>query len=112
VHDWVVDYSLADDMREDIDLFHGSPFNGDVAAWRAASPLTYARQITTPLLLLSDVGDVRVPMPESYELFRALRDLGKPVEFYVYPVGGHYPSDPVRQDDIARRWVNWFASHF
>ncbi|MBV9648422.1 MAG: S9 family peptidase [Candidatus Eremiobacteraeota bacterium] len=112
VHDWIVDYSLADDIREDVDLFHGSPFAGDLAEWRAASPLTYARQITTPLLLLSDVGDVRVPMPESYELFRALRDLHKPVEFYVYPVSGHYPSDPVRSDDIARRWVNWFARHF
>lgn len=112
VHDWIVDYALADDLSEDVDLFHGSPFTGHAAEWRAASPLTYAQQITTPLLLLSDVGDARVPIPETYELFRALTDLHKPVEFYAYPVNGHYPTDPVRVDDIARRWVGWFASHF
>jgi dipeptidyl aminopeptidase/acylaminoacyl peptidase len=112
VHDWIVDYALADDLSEDIDLFHGSPFTGHGAEWRAASPLSYAQQIATPLLLLSDVGDARVPIPETYELFRALRDLHKPVEFYAYPVNGHYPTDPVRVDDIARRWVGWLASHF
>jgi len=112
VHDWIVDYALADDLSEDRVLFHGSPFGGDIAEWRAASPLTYARRIATPLLMLSDVGDARVPIPESYELFRALQDLHKPVEFYAYPVNGHYPDDPVRADDILRRWVGWFASHF
>jgi dipeptidyl aminopeptidase/acylaminoacyl peptidase len=62
--------------------------------------------------MLSDVGDARVPIPESYELFRALQDLHKPVEFYAYPIDGHYPDDPVRADDVLRRWVNWFAVHF
>jgi dipeptidyl aminopeptidase/acylaminoacyl peptidase len=112
VHDWVVDYALADDLSEDRVLFHGSPFAGDLAAWRAASPLTYARDINTPLLMLSDVGDARVPIPESYELFRALQDLHKPVEFYAYPIDGHEPGDPVRADDIIRRWAGWFAEHF
>jgi dipeptidyl aminopeptidase/acylaminoacyl peptidase len=113
VHDWIADYALADDMAEDRVLFHGSPFvGGNAAEWRAASPLTYARQITTPLLILSDVGDARVPIPESYELFRALTDLGKPVEFYAYPINGHYPEDPVRAADIERRWGEWFARHF
>ncbi|HEX4013302.1 MAG TPA: prolyl oligopeptidase family serine peptidase [Candidatus Cybelea sp.] len=109
VDDLVVDYATADDIDDDRNALGTSPFApGALAQWRAASPLTYFEQITTPTLMFSNVYDVRVPIVESYELFHALRDRGVPVEFYAYPTSGHLPSGPVRTADVYRRWLDWF----
>ena len=113
VHDWILDYAVADDLNSDSALFHGSPFVGNNRAeYLAQSPITFAKDVTTPLLILSDVGDARVPIVEGYELFHALRDLHKPVQMYAYPIAGHFPRDPVHIDDLYGRWVNWFADSF
>jgi dipeptidyl aminopeptidase/acylaminoacyl peptidase len=45
------------------------------------------------------------------QLFHALKDNGIPVRFFAYPVGGHFPNDPVRQQDVYRRWTEWLAEH-
>ena len=37
------------------------------------SPMTHVDNIRTPLLLLSNTGDVRVPVTQSYKLMNALR---------------------------------------
>src|SRR5260370_35550559 len=63
----------------------------------------------TPTLILSDTGDFRVTITQSYELFHALKDNGVPVRFFAYPVGGHFPNDPVRQMDVYRRWTEWLG---
>jgi hypothetical protein len=34
-----------------------------------------------------------------------------PVKFVAYPVGGHFPADPVRQKDVSRRRVAWLDDH-
>ena len=58
-----------------------------------------------------DTGDVRVPVVQSYQLYRALRDNEVPVKFIAYPVNGHSPEDPLRQADIEKRYVEWFAQY-
>ena len=93
-------------------LTWGSPFKGDNAKkYIEQSPITYASKITAPTLILSDTGDVRVPVVQSYQLYRALRDNGVPVKFIAYPVGGHSPEDPLRQADIEKRYVEWFSRY-
>ena len=59
----------------------------------------------------SFAGDVRVPIVQSYQLYRALKDNGVPVKFIAYPVTGHSPEDPLRQTDIEKRYVEWFAKY-
>jgi len=110
VNDLVVDYSIADDIDADRLIFTGSsPFKGNaLALWRRESPLTYFKNIHTPTLIFCNVYDVRVPIPESYEMFHALRDNGVPVKFFAYPTGGHLPRGPVREADVYRRWLEWF----
>jgi dipeptidyl aminopeptidase/acylaminoacyl peptidase len=112
VDDLVYDYSLADDISADRESMGGSPFTGGrMPAYRAASPITFYRSVTTPTLLLSDMYDVRVPAAESYAFYHALRDNGTPVAFYEWPVHGHFPSDPVRIADVYRRWIGWIARY-
>ncbi|MGA8532601.1 MAG: S9 family peptidase [Candidatus Tumulicola sp.] len=109
VNDLVVDYTIADDIDAYRASFSDSPFAGnELATWQRQSPITYFKDIHTPLLLLGNVYDVRVPIVEQYEMFHALRDNGVPVEFYAYPSGGHLPHGPVRLADAYRRWLAWF----
>jgi dipeptidyl aminopeptidase/acylaminoacyl peptidase len=110
VDDWVLDYSLADDQKADALQLRATP-QSDPQLYRDVSPITYAKYVTTPTLIMCDTGDPRVPIPESYEFYHALKDNNAPVTFVAYPVSGHLPSDPVRNADIDRRWVAWLKDH-
>jgi dipeptidyl aminopeptidase/acylaminoacyl peptidase len=94
-------YNLADfNVRKRYSI-GGSPLVGDyMKAYRKQSPITYAHQIKTPTLILSDTGDFRMTITQSYELYRALKDNGVTTRFFAYPVRGHFPEDPVRSLDI------------
>jgi dipeptidyl aminopeptidase/acylaminoacyl peptidase len=93
-------------------LSWGSPYTADnIKRYLEQSPITYASKIKTPTLILSDTGDVRVPITQSYEMYHALIDNGVPVKFVGYPVSGHSPEDPIHQADIDRRYVEWFGQY-
>jgi dipeptidyl aminopeptidase/acylaminoacyl peptidase len=112
VDDWATDYGVADDSDSDAALFHGSPYTGDAAEWRRASAISYVRDVTTPVLILSDVGDNRDPFASSSMYWRALRDNHKDATLRVWPVDGHFPRDPVRSADVDDRWIDYIARHF
>ncbi|HKO55627.1 MAG TPA: S9 family peptidase, partial [Thermoanaerobaculia bacterium] len=93
-------------------LTWGSPFAAEnIKKYVEQSPITYAKNIKTPTLIMSDTGDVRVPVTQSYQMYRALRDNGVPTKFIAYPVSGHSPEDPLRQLDIEKRYVQWFTEY-
>lgn len=106
-------YNLADFNVLDRYGFLGSPWTSEhnLRRYREQSPISYAHQVKTPTLLLHDVGDARVTITQSYEFYHALKDNGTPVRFFAYPTAGHFPSDPVRQTDVFRRWTGWLAQH-
>ena len=90
----------------------GSPYTGEnMKRYIEQSPITYAPKIRTPTLIMSDTGDVRVPVVQSFEMFHALLDNGVETKFIAYPVSGHSPDDPIHITDIDRRYVEWFATH-
>jgi dipeptidyl aminopeptidase/acylaminoacyl peptidase len=113
VNDWTTDYGTADDSLADEDLFHGSPFTrANAAEWRRASAISYVADVTTPVLILSDVGDNRDPFATSSMYWRALRDNHKDATLRVWPVDGHFPRDPVRTVDVYHYWIDFIATHF
>ena len=113
VNDWRTDYGVADDSLADVDLFHGSPYVGNNwQEWRKASAIAYAADVTTPVLILSDVGDNRDPFATSSMYWRALRDNHKDATLRVWPVNGHFPHDPVRAADVYHYWIDYIAQHF
>ncbi len=113
VNDWITDYGTADDSLSDAALFRGSPFvGGNALQWRRASAIWYARDVTTPVLILSDIGDNRDPFATSSMYWRALRDNGKNATLRVWPVNGHFPDDPVRIVDLFHYWIDYIAQHF
>jgi dipeptidyl aminopeptidase/acylaminoacyl peptidase len=93
-------------------LTWGSPFSADnIKKYVEQSPITYAKNIKTPTLIMSDTGDVRVPVVQSYQMYRALRDNDVPTKFIAYPVPGHSPEDPLRQLDIEKQYVQWLTEY-
>jgi dipeptidyl aminopeptidase/acylaminoacyl peptidase len=76
------------------------------------SPISAVGKMKTPTLILANSGDYRVPITESYKLFYALRAQGVETSFVVYPIYGHNATDPVRQRDVSRRWIEWLERHF
>jgi dipeptidyl aminopeptidase/acylaminoacyl peptidase len=112
VTDWIDMYNLGDGNVQLRYCFPGSPWKGDaVKMYREQSPIAAARDIKTPTLIVATTGDARVPITQSYQLHRALKDNDVPVKFVAYPVAGHFPGDPVRQKDLLRRWVAWLDDH-
>ncbi len=58
-------------------------------AYVRCSPMTYVRNINTPMLILHSENDLRCPIDQAEELFVALRLLGKTPEFWRFPGEGH-----------------------
>jgi dipeptidyl aminopeptidase/acylaminoacyl peptidase len=114
VNDWT-GYDDMTDAKDFSPSFIGpSPWISDKmqALYAAESPLTDAGAVKTPTLIMTDAGDFRVPTPLSYEFYHAVRATGTPVEMIVFPVNGHYPSDPLHRLQVTHLWVDWFAKHF
>ena len=111
VNNLVDQYNYGDSDRSRR-LTWGSPYVGDnMKKYIEQSPITYAANVKTPTLILTDTGDVRVPFTQSFQMYRALQDNGVTVKFVGYPVGGHFPEDPAHQTDIDRRYVEWFSRY-
>ena len=108
VTDWVEMYDLSDGNVTQSQATGASPYVGDgMAVNRRQSPSSAMTRITAPTLIMCNTGDFRVPITQSYGLYRALRDNHVTTEFYAIPSGGHFPGDPVRQMDVYQRWVDW-----
>lgn len=111
VNSFLDQYNLGDFNVQRAHLW-GSPYVGDnMQRYLEQSPITYAGKIRTPMLILSNTGDARVPIPQSFAMYRALRDNNVPTQFIAYPLSGHGPDDPVHQMDVDRRYVEWYAKY-
>jgi dipeptidyl aminopeptidase/acylaminoacyl peptidase len=81
----------------------------NAASYTAHSPLTFASRVTTPLLIQHGEVDPRVPISGAWKFYRALKAMGKTVEFDIYPRGGHVLREPMQQREQMLRNVAWFT---
>jgi len=107
-------YNLGDGNVRRRYAFGGSPWTSAerMKAYIEQSPITYAAKIRTPTLVMSNMGDYRVTVTQSFKLYRALKDNGVDTQFIGYPLPGHNAADPVHQRDVQRRWMQWIADRF
>jgi dipeptidyl aminopeptidase/acylaminoacyl peptidase len=61
----------------------------DPEEYRRMSPITYVRNIHTPMLLLHSEDDLRCPIGQADELFVALRQMRRDVEYHRFPAESH-----------------------
>lgn len=113
VTDWVQMYDLSDgNVTQGEQSTGASPYVGNgMEINRRQSPASSATKIKAPTLIMCDTGDFRVPITQSFGLYRALKDNHVTAEFYAIPTGGHFPGDPIRQMDVYQRWVDWLVRY-
>ena len=79
--------------------------------YRDRSPLTHARSITAPLLILQGANDPRVPQNEAEQLVALLREGRATFDYHVYPDEGHGFRKVEHRVDALRRATEWFDKH-
>jgi dipeptidyl aminopeptidase/acylaminoacyl peptidase len=78
------------------------------------APLTYAKDITTPLLIMHAEDDLRCPMEQAEQLFIALKKQRKDVMFVRFPDENHEMSrsgTPRHRLERFRLILEWFAKY-
>lgn len=108
---WISMYAQSDIQRNREFYYGGKPPYEDFSKYWDVSPLKYIKNAKTPTLIHVVDGDPRVPRPQSEELYMALRKLGVPTEFMVYPGNTHGIPDPRNQLVKAVAEFNWFEKY-
>lgn len=97
------------------DYILGGPVYEREALYHERSPLTYARDMRTPLLLIHSEQDLRCPIEQAEQLFVQLRRMGKAeVEMVRFPEESHNLSRsgrPDRRIERLERIFGWFNGH-
>jgi dipeptidyl aminopeptidase/acylaminoacyl peptidase len=108
--DWLSYYGTNDIDTWMLPYFGASVYD-DPKAYERSSPMTFIKNVRTPTLLLAGDRDAEVPITQSYEYWHALRRLGVPAEFVVYPDEGHDFFKRQDQLDAMSRVTDWFDTH-
>jgi dipeptidyl aminopeptidase/acylaminoacyl peptidase len=77
----------------------------------AESPLTNAKDIVTPLMVVQGKNDPRVNIRESNQIVAAVRDNGKPVEYLVAPDEGHGFARPINNLAMVTAMEQFFPKY-
>jgi dipeptidyl aminopeptidase/acylaminoacyl peptidase len=107
-----------------IDSFEGSSdigwnfaddlYGPDPEDRRRQSPLTYADDIDTPLLIIHSEHDWRCPLEQAQRLYVALRRRDAPAEMLLFPGEGHEMSRTGLPSHRVARFaaiLDWFDRH-
>ncbi len=89
--DWVSMYAQSDVRTYRTPWFGGTPWGKDapISVYWDNSPLKDVWKVKTPTIFLVGQNDVRVPQPQSVEMFRALKSNGVPTHLYIAPREPH-----------------------
>ncbi|HEY9046211.1 MAG TPA: S9 family peptidase [Ohtaekwangia sp.] len=84
----------------------------NVDKWMKVSyPFFKADKIKTPTLYMVGEKDFNVPAAGSEQMYQALKTLGVPTQFVVYPGQFHGISVPSYQIDRFTRWTAWYDQY-
>ncbi len=87
--------------------FAGLPWE-TIETYERWSPIRYAANVTTPLLITHGERDLRVPITQGEQYFRTLKKMGKTVEFIRYPRAGHGITEPRHRLHLDGEQNAWF----
>jgi dipeptidyl aminopeptidase/acylaminoacyl peptidase len=100
--------------------YHGADWEFPGAPWESPefylerSPITYVRQMKTPLLILHGENDLRCSIEQAEQLFVALRRQGTPTLFVRFPGESHSMSSsgqPRHRTEEMTHLLGWFHTY-
>jgi dipeptidyl aminopeptidase/acylaminoacyl peptidase len=110
ISDWYSFYGQTDIPYYLQNSFGGLPWETK-EIWETWSPIEYAENVSTPLLITHGEEDRRVPISQGEQYFRTLKKLGREVEFLRFPRAGHGISEPLHRIFLDREQAEWFRIH-
>jgi dipeptidyl aminopeptidase/acylaminoacyl peptidase len=114
IADWAGWWYTADFTLFTPRWFRGAPFE-EAQDFAARSPITYIKNVKTPLMLIEGEADYRTPPTSGgEEMFRALKYLHRPVVMVRFPGESHELSrsgHPWHRVERLQHIVRWFDKY-
>ncbi len=109
VSDWGMMVATSDLPIFEGELGGSAPWDG-IGPHRHAelSPISFARNVKTPVLILHGEEDARVPVSQAILFHRALREVGALCSLVTYPREPHAFAERAHQIDVLTRVRAWY----
>ncbi|RPJ51107.1 MAG: S9 family peptidase [Chloroflexi bacterium] len=107
ISNWVTYYVNTDIHPFTRQYLGANPWE-NMRIYQDTSPMTYIQRVKTPTLIQHGQSDNRVPLPNAYELYQGLRDMGVEARLVTYPGMRHSPRTPRTCRQIMQENLRWF----
>jgi dipeptidyl aminopeptidase/acylaminoacyl peptidase len=107
ISDWMTYYVNTDITPFTRQYLKATPWD-DPEVYAKTSPITTIKQAKTPTLIQQGSNDKRVPVPDSYELYRGLQDEGVASRLIFYTGFGHGVNKPKSRRALLQSNLDWF----
>lgn len=107
ISDWTTYYVNTDITPFTRQYLHATPWD-DPEIYAKTSPITTIKHAKTPTLIQQGSNDKRVPVPDSFELYRGLQDQNVPARLILYNGFGHGVNKPKSQRALLQSNLDWF----
>jgi dipeptidyl aminopeptidase/acylaminoacyl peptidase len=110
---WVSMYAQSDIRFQRTPWFGGTPWqkNAPIDIYWNNSPLKDVANVKTPTLFFVGERDPRVPMPQSIEMYRALKSHSVPTHLYIAPREPHGWGELRHQLFKLNAEIEWFEKY-
>ena len=110
ISDWMTYYVNTDIHPFTRQYLKATPWD-DPDIYAKTSPITYIKGAKAPTLIQHGELDRRVPIPNAYELYQGLQDVGVPVKLIVYKGFGHGLTKPKANRAAMEHNLEWFDKY-
>jgi dipeptidyl aminopeptidase/acylaminoacyl peptidase len=113
ISNWMTYYVNTDIHPFTRQYLNATPWD-DPAIYAKTSPMTYIKGAKAPTLIQHGATDQRVPLPNAYELYQGLQDVGVSTKLIVYKGFegiGHGPSKPKSSRALMEHNLEWFEKY-
>jgi len=104
-------YALTDELWFDEWEHGGPPWGKDRHSYEKFSPHRYAKNFKTPMLIIHNDLDFRVPVSQGHELFTTLQRLRIPSKFINFPDETHWVLKPKNSEYWHKEVFAWLAKY-
>ncbi len=104
-------YALTDELWFDEWEHGGPPWGKNRHSYEKHSPHRYAKNFKTPMLIIHNDLDFRVPVSQGHELFTTLQRLGIPSKFINFPDEGHWVVKPKNSEYWHKEVFAWLKKY-
>ena len=110
ISDWYT-YHISNDIPHFTDHYLSANPWENKEVYEKTAPMTGIETANTPTLIQHGGKDMRVPLSNAMEIYRALKPKDVPVELYVYPDMAHPITKPRECRAVSQQNLDWFMTY-